>query len=968
MISRVAASAVVGVVAALVAPLVPVGPHAAPPIVSAAPAGDGQVVAFVARGVGNGHGRGLSQWGAYGRAVDGGQTWSQILDTYYGGTTSSAVAPGERAMSVRLTPWDDATSLGVVDGSGNVVVNGVATGAPSVDIVETSQNLFQIWVAAPLQCPVDTGGWVLWNTLAGPITVMTAADESTASPNRVLGLCAADSSLVQYRGTIEVRDVLGSNRIVNRLDVDNYLRGVIPREVPATWGSAGNGAGMNALMAQSVAARSYAISQNRYSVSGSVYAKTCDTSSCQVYGGAGTKPAASSAGVVVREDARTDQAVAGTGSTAAAVRRTAGGAIVSTEFSASNGPYTAGGSFPSVDDPFDDVAANPLHRWTRLIDVDWLATWCGLANAGGVATVAGAPSSYVGVWNNRLTGCGGKTILDLRNALSFPSHGFDLVPVIRDVTSSSSFSFIGDSVGVSIAGDDTGTLRTLLDGVYPSITWDSLGARPTQGGAGDGVAAADAVPLGTDLVVVELGYNDPPSAMPQRIDALMTALTARGVGRVAWVTVSERRTTTAYATTNAAINAAANRWSNLTVFDWEAASDDAAAHRWFADGVHLTGTGRAEFALFLREQMFGVSGRPLVPGVPLHVPVLGQFGVPSSGVVGVALNVTAVNPAGPGWLRVWPCGSPEPATSSVNYLARGAIEPNAVVVPVDATSEVCVSTLTSTEVLVDVSGWFDAGLRSATGRLLDTRDDASSPTLLPGSPLRVPVVGQLGIPDDGSAIGVALNVTAVGTTGPGWLRVWPCGQPEPPTSSVNYMSRGAIEPNAVVVPVDATGEVCVSSLVGTDVVVDLSGWFDAGLQLASGRIVDTRDDGPVRTVAPGAPLRVAVTGAFGVPDDGSAVGVALNVTAVDPSGPGWLRVWSCNSPEPETSSVNYMSRGAIEPNAVVVPVDASGEVCVSSLVDTEVIVDVTGWFDAGLQSGAGRVVDTRTGLGPIPGR
>ena len=230
---------------------------------------------------------------------------------------------------------------------------------PRSSIVEISQNLFQVWVAAPRQCPADTGGWVLWNTLAGPITAMTAANESTASPNQVLGLCTADSSMVQYRGTIEMRDVLGSNRIVNRLDVDNYLRGVVPREVPASWGSAGDGAGMNALMAQSVAARSYAISQNRYSVSGSLYAKTCDTSSCQVYGGAGTKPAASSAGVVVREDARTDQAVATTGPTAAAVRRTAGGAIVSTEFSASNGPYTAGGSFPSVDDPFDDVTAQP---------------------------------------------------------------------------------------------------------------------------------------------------------------------------------------------------------------------------------------------------------------------------------------------------------------------------------------------------------------------------------------------------------------------------------------------------------------------------------------------------------------------------------------------------------------------------------------------------------------------------------
>ena len=69
-----------------------------------------------------------------------------------------------------------------------------------------------------------------------------------------------------------------------------------------------------------------------------------------------------------------------------------------------------------------------------------------------------------------------------------------------------------------------------------------------------------------------------------------------------------------------------------------------------------------------------------------------------------------------------------------------------------------------------------------------------------------------------------------------------CGQAEPSTSSVNYMSAGAVEPNAVVVPVDATGEMCVSTLTATEVVVDVSGWFSSGLESAAGRLVDTRDD------------------------------------------------------------------------------------------------------------------------------
>ncbi|HEY3486418.1 MAG TPA: hypothetical protein VGK49_13595, partial [Ilumatobacteraceae bacterium] len=61
----------------------------APSITGHAPrvaaAGDpNEVIAFVVEGTGNGHGRGLSQWGAFGRALAG-QTWQQIIDTYYQG-------------------------------------------------------------------------------------------------------------------------------------------------------------------------------------------------------------------------------------------------------------------------------------------------------------------------------------------------------------------------------------------------------------------------------------------------------------------------------------------------------------------------------------------------------------------------------------------------------------------------------------------------------------------------------------------------------------------------------------------------------------------------------------------------------------------------------------------------------------------------------------------------------------------
>ena len=63
-------------------------------------------VAVVLDGHGNGHGVGLSQWGAYGYAVDHGWSSAQILDHYYGGTVAGTV-PLDTTIGVRLQRLDD---------------------------------------------------------------------------------------------------------------------------------------------------------------------------------------------------------------------------------------------------------------------------------------------------------------------------------------------------------------------------------------------------------------------------------------------------------------------------------------------------------------------------------------------------------------------------------------------------------------------------------------------------------------------------------------------------------------------------------------------------------------------------------------------------------------------------------------------------------------------------------------------
>ena len=111
-----------------------------------------------------------------------------------------------------------------------------------------------------------------------------------------IGVCQPNGSVIHYRGFIQaVNDGAGSNRTVNVIDVENYVRGVLPREVFPSWGSAGGGAGMNALRAFAVAARTFGLSQTRYP-----YARTCDTPSCQVYGGTAQRQSAFAAAVAAR--------------------------------------------------------------------------------------------------------------------------------------------------------------------------------------------------------------------------------------------------------------------------------------------------------------------------------------------------------------------------------------------------------------------------------------------------------------------------------------------------------------------------------------------------------------------------------------------------------------------------------------------------------------------------------------------
>ena len=302
------------------------------------------------RGHGFGHGRGMGQYGSLGFAL-GGSTYSQILDYYYGGTTAGSI--GDSPMTVRILRLDGLETI-VTQEQGAATTNthpGQKFKALRTRLV--SPNNFEVSSAESCAGP--------WTVIApnspGPIVLGSAipqTDDRTTMPQ----LCEGATTR-WYRGHLSVNFADGASRTVNHVGMESYLRGVVPRESPASWGALGSGSGMHALRAQSVAARSYAQAQNRYP-----FAKTCDTESCQVYGGFAIQDAA---GYRDLEASFTNTAIA---ETAGQVRMRPGtSTVVSTEFSSSTGGYTAGGTFPAVVDPADETPSNPNHNWTAAIPV-----------------------------------------------------------------------------------------------------------------------------------------------------------------------------------------------------------------------------------------------------------------------------------------------------------------------------------------------------------------------------------------------------------------------------------------------------------------------------------------------------------------------------------------------------------------------------------------------------------------------
>jgi hypothetical protein len=117
----------------------------------------------------------------------------------------------------------------------------------------------------------------------------------------------------------------------------------------------------------------------------------------------------------------------------------------------------------------------------------------------------------------------------------------------------------------------------------------------------------------------------------------------------------------------------------------------------------------------------GVPAGRIAGGHVVELQVLGRGGVPTADVAAVVLNVTADQAAGTGFVTVWPCGSPPPEASNLNYAAGDTIA-NLVIARLSPAGTVCLFTFAAVHLIADVNGWYPtADLGAWQGTITVTR-------------------------------------------------------------------------------------------------------------------------------------------------------------------------------------------------------------------------------------------------------
>ena len=266
-------------------------------------------------------------------------------------------------------------------------------------------------------------------------------------------------------------------------------------------------------------------------------------------------------------------------------------------------------------------------------------------------------------------------------------------------------------------------------------------------------------------------------------------------------------------------------------------------------------------------------------------------------------------------------------------------------------------------------------------RLVDTRNPNGE---FGGPPLQRNSVRSFTIPDNkdcnipSTAAAYSLNVTVVPHGFLGYLTVWPTGENRPLVSTLNSYD-GRVKANAAIVPAGTQGAVSFYVTNTTDLVLDIDGYFApvssstlAFYPLPPCRVADTRNPngdlgGPYLKGGVNRDFPILEASSCNIPNTAHAY--SLNFTVVPHGFLGYLTV--CPTPEDRSQDCPLISTlnsygGQVVANAAIVPAGTGGEVRTFASNDTDLVIDINGYFAAPGKGGLSlyplapcRVLDTR---------
>ena len=347
---------------------------------------------FHISGTGWGHGIGMSQYGAYGSALAG-KNFEWILAHYYTGTTLGTLSARRPKVNIDCA-YKDSSYPGrqywtIKSVGSDLRVWRTTSYEPTVTF--PADTWYRFWsdganVIVKTEAGVEVArfDYDVWVAPAGAPGLLQVAERSTSTDGAYHPLTAEGTPTdgfydVRYRGQIWL-DRMGTRlAAVNELPMEEYLYGVVPREMPAGWSS-------EALKAQAIAARSYAYAEVQ--TPGNVL--TCTTWD-QVYKG---HSRISSGELVMHEDLRSNAAIDAT----AGRYIVSGGQVATGYFFSQSGGHTANNEdvwqsgepisyLRGVPDPYEYLADPPYSPWPA----DKEKTYDGLTMANMLRGSAGVP-------------------------------------------------------------------------------------------------------------------------------------------------------------------------------------------------------------------------------------------------------------------------------------------------------------------------------------------------------------------------------------------------------------------------------------------------------------------------------------------------------------------------------------------------------------------------------------------------